>query len=62
MENLQVLEVFKNTLAMRLYWVLFSIEDLRLAAETSKRIITKERIDMQLGSQSSLIPFMNIRD
>ena len=26
----QVLEVFKNTLPMRLYWVLFPTEDVRL--------------------------------
>ena len=39
----QALEVFKNTLPMRLYWVLFSIEDLRLAVETAKRILTKEK-------------------
>ena len=31
----QVLEVFKNTLPMRLYWVLFPIEDFRLAVETA---------------------------
>ena len=29
----QVLVVFKNALPMRLYWVLFSIEELRLAVE-----------------------------
>ena len=39
----QVLEVFKNTLPMRLYWALFPIEDLRLAVETAKRILTKEK-------------------
>ena len=33
--ELQVLEVFKNALPMRLYWVLFPIEDLRLAVEKS---------------------------
>ena len=31
----QVLEVFKNTLPTRLYWVLFPIEDIRLAVENS---------------------------
>ena len=41
----QVLEVFKNILPMRLYWVIFPIDDLRLAAETTKRILTKEKID-----------------
>ena len=38
-----MLEVFKNTLPTRLYWVLFPIEDLRQAVETAKRILTKER-------------------
>ena len=45
----QVLEVFKNTLPTRLYWVLFPIEDLRLAAEMVKRILKKENIDRQLA-------------
>ena len=49
----QVLEVFKNTLPTRLYWVLFPIEDLRLAVETAKRILIKEKIDRQLVGQSS---------
>ena len=39
----QVLEVFKNTLPMRLYWVLFPTEDLRLAVETAKRILHKRK-------------------
>ena len=38
----QILEVFKNTLPNRLYWVLFPIDDLRLAVETVKWILTKE--------------------
>ena len=37
----QVIEVFKNTLQTRLCLVLFPIEDLRLAVETSKIILTK---------------------
>ena len=40
----QVLEVFKNTLPTRLYWVLFAIEDLILAVEPAERILTKEKI------------------
>ena len=56
----QVLKVFKNTLPMRLYWVLIPIEDLRQAVETAKRILTKEEIDRQLVVQSSSAPFMNI--
>ena len=53
---------FQNTLPTRLCWVLFPIEDLRQAVETTKRILTKERIDRQLAVQSSLTPFMNIKD
>ena len=53
---------FNNTLPTRLYWVLLPIEDVGLAVETAKRILTKEKIDRQLAGQSSLIPFMKIRD
>ena len=42
-QELQILEVFKNTLWTKLYWVLFPIMDLRQAVETVKRILTKER-------------------
>ena len=55
-----MLEAFKNTLPLRLYWVLFHVEDLRLAVETAKRIHTKEKIDRQLVGQSSSTPVMNI--
>ena len=41
----QILEVFKNTLPTELYLILFSIEDLRQAVETAKRILTKEKLD-----------------
>ena len=41
----QILEVFKNTLPTKLYWVLFPIEGLRQAVETAIRILTKEKID-----------------
>ena len=41
----QILEVFKNTLPTKLYWILFPIEDLRQAVETVKRILTKEKLD-----------------
>ena len=40
----------------------FPIEDLRLATETVKRILTKKKIDTQLAGQSSPTPFMNIKD
>ena len=58
----QILEVFKNTLLSKLYWVLFPIEDLRAAADTAKRMLTKEKVDKQLAGQSSSTPFMSMRD
>ena len=45
----QILEVFKNTLPTKLYWILFPIEDLRQAVETAKRILTKEKIERHLS-------------
>ena len=45
---------------MTLYSVLFPMEDLRFAVETTKRILTKEEIDRQLAGQSPLTPFINI--
>ena len=58
----QTLEVFKNTLPTKLYWVLFPIMDLRQAVEMAKGILTKERIDRLLAGQTSLTPFMSVRD
>ena len=58
----QIVEVFKTLSPQKLYWVLFSIMDLRQAVETAKSILTKEKIDRQLASQTSLIPFKSIRD
>ena len=40
--ELQILDVLKNTLPTKLYWILFPIEDLRQVVETDKRILTKE--------------------
>ena len=57
----QILEVFKNTLPTKLYWILFPIEDLGQAVETAKRILTKEKLDKQLTGQTSASPFINIR-
>ena len=47
---------------MRLYWILFPIEDLKLTVEIANRTLTKVKIDRQLVGQSSSTPFMNIRD
>ena len=58
----QILEVFKNTFSTKLYWILFPIEDLRQAVDTTKRILTKEKLDKQLTGQTSTSPFMSIRE
>ena len=62
MGELQILEVFKNTLPTELYWIFFPTEDLRQAVETAKRILTKEKVDKQFTGQTSTSPFMSIRD
>ena len=41
-EELQVLEVFKNIIPNRLYWILYPIDNLGLAVETAKRVYMKE--------------------
>ena len=58
----KILEVFKNALPTKLYWILFPIDDLREAVESAKRILTKEKIDRQLSGQSLSTPFMSIKD
>ena len=60
-EDLHILEVFKNTVPNRLYWVLFPINNLRDVVEMAKRFLTKEKIDRQLARQSST-PFMKLSD
>ena len=41
---------------------MFPIEDLRQAVETTKRILTKEKLDKQLTELTSTSLFMSIRD
>ena len=60
-EDPQVLEVFKNTVPNRLYWVLFPIDNLHDAVETAKRFLTKEKIDRQMSGQSTT-PFMMLTE
>ena len=43
--ELQILELLRNTLPNRLYWILFPTDNLREAIETVKRVLTKEKID-----------------
>ena len=49
----QILELFKNTLLSRLYYVLYQIDDLRTAVETAKRLLTKEQIDKKSGQATT---------
>ena len=59
----QILEVFKNTLPNKLYWVLFPMEDLRQVVDIANRFLTEEKIDRQLSSQSATsTPFMMVSD
>ena len=58
----QILEVFENTLPIKLYLVLFPTEDLRQAVERAKTILTRKKTERQLAGQSSTTPFMSIKD
>ena len=54
----QILEVYKNTVPSKLYWILYPINDLWVAVKTTKRVLTKEKIDKQGMGQSYKSPFM----
>ena len=56
-EEPQILELFKNTLPSRPYYMLYQINDLRVAVETAKRLLTKEQMDKKSG-QATASPFM----
>ena len=59
----EILELFKNTLPSKLYWILFPINNLREAVDTAKRVMNKEKLDKQLTDQASNIsPFMKLGD
>ena len=59
----ETLELFKNTLPIKLNWILFPINNLREAIETAKRVMNKEKLDKQLTVQASKIsPFMKLGD
>ena len=55
----QILELFKNTLPCRLYYMLYQIDNLRVAVETAKRLLTKEQMDKKAG-KSTTSPFMQV--
>ena len=59
----EILELFKNTLPNKLYWILFPVNNLREAVDTAKRVLNKEKLDKQLvGQASNTSPFMKLRD
>ena len=60
----QILELFKNMLPSKLYWILFPINNLRDAVDTAKRVLTKEKLDKQLSGQAGVTttPFMKVGD
>ena len=59
----EILKLFKNTLPNKLYWILFPINNLREAVDTTKRVLNKQKLDKQLMGQAfNTSPFMKLRD
>ena len=59
----QILELFKNTLPSKLYWILFPINNLRDAVDVTKRVLMKEKLDKQLSGQAvTSTPFIKVGD
>ena len=59
----EILELFKNTLPSKLYWILFPINNLREAIDAAIRVLNKEKLDKQMMRQvSNTSPFMKLRD
>ena len=60
-EEPQVLEVFKNTLPTKLYWIFISNRRPKTSCRNSKvENRPKEKLNKQLTGQISASPFMNI--
>ena len=58
----QILELLKNTLPSKLYWILFPTNNLTEAVDATKRVLTKEKLDKHLSGQTvSSTPFMKIQ-
>ena len=55
-----VLEVFKNTIPHRLHWIFYPKDNLRMAVERAKRVLTKEKIDRQMPGQLPTTPLMKV--
>ena len=59
----QILELFKNTLPSKFYWILFPINNLRDAVDATKRVFMKEKLDKQLSGQTgTTTSFMQVGD
>ena len=56
----QILELFKNTLPSRLYYMVYNINNLREAVETAKHMLTKEQMDACKSGQTNSSPFMKV--
>ena len=57
----QILELFKNKLPSKLYWILFPINNFRDAVDAAKRVLTREMLDKQLTEQAgTTTPFMKV--
>ena len=55
----KIMELFKNTLPSRLYYMLYQINDLRVVEETAKRLLTKEQMDKKAG-QATASPVIQV--
>ena len=53
----QILELFKNTLLSKLYYMVYHINNLREAVETAKYMLIKEQTDKQKTGRPSVSPF-----
>ena len=51
----KVLELFKNALPTRCYYLPFDIQNLRKAVESTKCVMTKEKLDKQLAGECSTL-------
>ena len=56
----QILELFKNILPSRLYYMVYNINNLREAVETATHMLTKEQIDGHKSGQATSSPFMKV--
>ena len=56
----QILELFKNTLPSRLYYMVYNMNNLREAVETTKCMLTKEQIDGHKSGQKAASPLMKV--